>query len=167
MAKRPHLHLIRGLPGSGKTTIALTKWVPLGYVHFENDMFYVKEGVYTYSPEDAKDARDWCQCETYKALLGGWNVVVCNTFITRWSARPYREMCLYDKLAWMTFEEATGNYGNTHGVPADKIEDMRDSLERWPVDWQWPAHIWDSLINHPQRSNDHDHHHQPPRDRDR
>jgi predicted kinase len=139
--KRPHLHLIRGLPGSGKTTIALTKWVPLGYAHFENDMYYIREGVYTYDPAEAAEAREWCEIETFKALESGRNVVVCNAFISRWSARPYREMCR-EGYGWMTFEVAIGNYPNTHSVKPAVIDRMFFDWEDWPKEWQWPEKVW-------------------------
>ena len=40
------LVLVRGLPGSGKSTYARS----LGYPNFEADMFFIKDGKYVYNP---------------------------------------------------------------------------------------------------------------------
>ena len=47
--------LIRGLPGTGKTTLAKTME---GYAHFEADIFLEVDGVYVYDPSRIKAAHD-------------------------------------------------------------------------------------------------------------
>lgn len=123
------LVLIRGLPGSGKSTMARAM---AGYVHLEADIFFVgDDGMYRYDHKKIKDAHQWCQRETYKALKQGKNVVVSNTFTRRFEMEPYFGMAR--KLGvGVRIIEATGNWPNVHGVPADAIEKMR---ARWePVE---------------------------------
>src|ERR1035437_9039203 len=85
------LIIIRGLPGSGKTTMAgvLTR---IGYRHFEADMFFEVDGMYQYDATRIRDAHAWCQRMTQEALARGENVVVSNTFTHLREMQPYLEM---------------------------------------------------------------------------
>ena len=56
MEKR--LILVRGIPGSGKSTFARS----LGGVHYEADMFFLDEmSNYVFDVTKIKDAHSWCQ----------------------------------------------------------------------------------------------------------
>jgi ABC-type phosphate/phosphonate transport system ATPase subunit len=73
------LVLIRGLPGSGKSTMA-KDLATQGYLHFEADMFFEVDGHYRYDASRIRDAHSWCQQMTRQALAKGLKVVVSNTF---------------------------------------------------------------------------------------
>lgn len=121
------LVLIRGLPGSGKSTIAKSLH-KAGFEWFEADFYHLNdEGDYCYDPDNVKAAHDWCQSETRKALANGKRVVVSNTFTRRFEIEPYFEMAnsLGIKPNVMI---ATGKFENVHGVPVDVVEKMR---QRW------------------------------------
>lgn len=121
------LVIIRGLPGSGKSTMASVLKL-LGYKHFEADMFFVgKDGVYRHDSARIKDAHAWCQSEVRGALMKGQRVVVCNTFTQPWEMQPYFNM----RVSVQIFE-AGGNWINQHGVPMDKVSAMRDRWEPLP-----------------------------------
>jgi predicted kinase len=120
------LVLIRGLPGSGKSTMA--KHISLvGFEHYEADMFFEREGEYRYDANKIKDAHEWCQRETFKALANGQNVVVSNTFTRRFEMEPYFEMAKTFGIEPRIIE-ARGNWPNIHCVPEATIEKM---LNRW------------------------------------
>ena len=52
------LYIVRGIPGSGKSTFAKT----LGGQHYESDMFFINEnGEYNFDVTKIKDAHQWCQ----------------------------------------------------------------------------------------------------------
>lgn len=122
-----HLLLIRGLPGSGKSTIA-RKYAERGYRHYEADMFFItSDGQYVFEPKKIKQAHIWCQQMTHRALAHGKNVVVANTFTTRWEVQPYRDIAA-NVGCGIEIITATGNYKNIHGVPDHAIERMR---ARW------------------------------------
>lgn len=121
------LVLIRGLPGSGKTTMARSM-APEGYKHIEADMFFVNEkGEYSYDREKVAAAHHWCLCETFRALSNGAKVVVSNTFTQRFEVEPYFEIAEIFGIKSRIIE-AKGNWENTHGVPATVVDDMR---KRW------------------------------------
>ena len=115
------LTLIRGLPGSGKSTMAQS----MGITHFEADMFFMKDGQYQFNHTKIKEAHEWCQNQTKKALNRGEQVVVSNTFVKKWEMQPYYDMC-HD----VSIITLTGNYGNIHGVPEEVIERMRSNWEK-------------------------------------
>jgi predicted kinase len=121
------LILIRGLPGSGKSTIARS-FHDAGYAWFEADMFHLnEEGDYCYNPDNIKSAHEWCQNSTLLHLKSGLKVVVSNTFTRRFEMEPYfkmaRELGIEPNVI-----EAKGTWQNDHGVPESVIEKMR---KRW------------------------------------
>jgi predicted kinase len=120
-----NLLLIRGLPGSGKTTYAKTL---TGYTHFETDMYFTNsDGVYKWDGTQLGRAHKWCQDSTRAALERGDWVVVSNTFTKKWEMQAYFDMA---KELGVTIEvvEMTGQYGNIHGVSEDHIKKME---ARW------------------------------------
>lgn len=115
------LILIRGLPGSGKSTQAERLKQEKGYDHIEADMYFLKDGKYTFDPAMLPLAHDWCLGQARDALKAGRSVVVANTFETAESVRPYVLL----GYPWEIID-ANGRWESTHGVPPDKIEAMRD-----------------------------------------
>ena len=122
------LVLIRGIPGSGKSTIAKTHFVPKGYRHYEADMYFEIGGVYRFNPEKVQNAHGWCQKMTQDSLLMGMNVVVTNTFVRLWELEGYLHIA--NKLnAAVRIIQATGCWNNVHGVSDDIITRMKENWE--------------------------------------
>ena len=120
------LILIRGLPGSGKTTMAKTQYPD--HIHFEADQYFEKDGEYLFRPHLIKDAHEQCQNNTRRALGRGRDVVVANTFTQKWEMEPYHRMAVANG-ATVKVIEATGKFKNIHGVPDEVIEKMRNRWE--------------------------------------
>lgn len=124
------LYIIRGIPGSGKSTIA-KKLLEEGKVdtHWETDMFFTtKDGVYMFNRDQVSDAHRKCQEKVCQDLTSGKNVAVSNTFVKNW------EMMYYFDLAKALNAEvevirATGCYNNVHGVPFEVVERMVQTWE--------------------------------------
>jgi predicted kinase len=125
--------LIRGLPGSGKSTIARALWQSNSNMrHFEADMYHMKNGVYIFDTDKIKEAHKWCQDSTAEALSEGDSVVVSNTFTQMWEMKPYIDLA--NKFgASLQIIECRGNFGNIHGVPKEVIEKMKNRWEEITV----------------------------------
>ncbi len=117
------LVLVRGLPGSGKSTFA----GKLGMKHLEADQYFIKGGVYIYDRSKQAAAHGWCQQQARLALEADQSVVVSNTFTTVSELRPYIDMGR-ELDACVTMLTMEGDRGNTRGVPADVIAKM---AARW------------------------------------
>jgi predicted kinase len=127
--KKLRMTLIRGVPGSGKTTKALEILEKEQNTdHWEADMFFERDGEYKFNPRLLGKAHAWCQKKTKESLKAGRNVIVANTFIKKWELEPYLLLAV-DYNADVNYITCTGNYKNIHGVPEDKVESMRNNLE--------------------------------------
>ena len=152
------LVLVRGLPGSGKTSIAraLINGAKLELVaefggddapihnNFTmcaaDDFFYsggvcgdgtIHYGPYEFDPDKLRDAHDECQRKAFGAMSDGHAlVVVHNTFTTMWEMTPYLSVAkLHDYSVQVI--ECKGNFGSVHGVPDETIDRMRARWEEY------------------------------------
>ena len=120
------LILVRGLPGSGKSTIAmnLIGW----YWHLETDQFWMKDGEYKWDASKLGEAHDWCQSETRKLLTRGFSPVVSNTFTTKKELKPYFDIAKeFDVVPQVILCQA--QYGNIHNVPDETLKKMKARFE--------------------------------------
>lgn len=118
------LTLIRGLPGSGKSSVAS---MFKGYIHLETDQFWGPN--YEFDRSRLGEAHAWCQAETRKWLLE-WrtSVVVSNTFTTKEEMAPYFAIAKEAGIVPQVIL-CQGQWNSIHKVPADVIERMADRFE--------------------------------------
>jgi len=119
------LILIRGLPGSGKTTLAMS--LNDRFRHFEADMFFENEDGYNFVPRNIGKAHEWCQRMTKSSLAYGFDVVVANTFTTKKELQPYLDLAAQVGII-PTIVTCTGKFESIHDVPVHTIIKME---ERW------------------------------------
>jgi len=122
------LYIVRGVPGSGKTTLAkqLTANV------FEADhYFYDNDGNYNFIPSEIKEAHKECQQFVGYAMESGIEkIAVSNTFTQEWEMEPYFELAKKHGFNVFTIVVENRHGGlNQHGVPEDKIEQMKNRFE--------------------------------------
>ena len=122
------LFIVRGLPGSGKSTFAKT----LGGQHYEADMFFIDEdGNYKFDGTKIKDAHKWCQSFVKTDMMLEYpKIVVSNTFTQEWEMKPYMDLAKEHgyKVFTIVVENRHGG-NNVHNVPEDKIEQMANRFE--------------------------------------
>lgn len=88
LGKTPELLLIRGMPGSGKSSLA--REFLLTHFHLEADQFFFSPtGDWIMQPKLRKAAHAWCLATARGALEDRMNVVVANTFRSAWELRGF------------------------------------------------------------------------------
>lgn len=127
-----HLILFRGLPGSGKTSLSsvLCDKVFSADMFFE-DMMPNGDLVYNFDFTKLRDAHSWCQTQTENAMSEGIKKVgVANTFTQEWEMEHYTKLAeKYGyRLSTIVVENRHGGK-NIHGVPQEKVEQMKERFE--------------------------------------
>lgn len=131
------LIIVRGWPGSGKSTFANAKFP--GVLLLENDMFHMRDGQYMWRSKNMPDAVKWCSSMAETALANEMDVVVANTFT------KCRYIDFYKKLAEKynaKFEvwRCTGRFQNVHGLTDEMVKGFEKSMEDWPGEHMVPPH---------------------------
>jgi predicted kinase len=126
------LTLVRGLPGAGKSTFANFIWND--YAICEADkFFYDKEGNYNFDATKLKQAHEWCRNEVEIRMKDNEanpqyypDIVVSNTFTQEWEMDAYYKLAeQYGYKVFSIIVENRHKGVNQHGVPTDKLEQMR------------------------------------------
>lgn len=143
------LILIRGLPGSGKTSLAYRMVGESGRMVAADDFMRgrvpdaaggTRDG-YLFDPARLGEVHSKCQAQVRDWMIAHnagerrcSPIVVHNTFCQQWEAEPYLSLAREHGFH-VQVVTAEGPWENQHGVPAAAIEAMR---ARWESSATWP-----------------------------
>lgn len=134
--------ILRGIPGSGKTTAA----GHLNMIRFSRgnstmsvcsaDNYFLNDGVYKFDPVKIKLAHEDCYKRFDLALRSGESVIVDNTNTRIWEMQKYinraNECGARVTVYRMDTDLETCLRRQTHGVPRDKVIQMHERFEDYP-----------------------------------
>lgn len=124
--KMKELFLLRGLPGAGKSTLAKS----LSGIHLEADQYFMEDGEYKFDASKLKEAHAKCQ-NAVRVWMGSQDrIIVSNTFTQAWEMQPYYDLA--EKYGYRVYSLVVENrHGgvNQHGVPEEKVEQMKNRFE--------------------------------------
>lgn len=127
------MYIVRGLPGSGKSTFANIVWNE--YAICEADkFFYDKEGNYNFDASKLREAHEWCKQEVETRMRDNQNnpqyypeIVVSNTSTQDWEMEAYLDLAKkYEYKVFSIIVENRHGNASVHDVPVETIEKMRD-----------------------------------------
>jgi hypothetical protein len=126
--------IIRGLPGSGKSTLGRKLSAESGAVLLEQDMFRVRDGAYVFKSEDRVK-------EAFLSVVGayakfGADIILTGVFATCKSIEEVLSACRCPRGSKKTVSviHCANNFGTTHDVPEEVVRSMRDSWEDWGIE---------------------------------
>jgi predicted kinase len=134
---KPIIFLVRGLPGSGKSTFANHIWN--NYAICEADQYFIDKETseYKFDATKLREAHEWCRNQVETRMIDHQSnpqyypeIVVSNTFTQEWEMQAYFDLAeKYGyRVTTLIVENRHGN-SNIHGVPDDKLEIMRNRFE--------------------------------------
>lgn len=120
------LIIVRGIPGSGKSTFAkeIVKMFPDDSVYWESDMFFMHNGVYCWKPNKVHLAHRWCQQKVEKSFDAVDIVVVSNTFTTESEMKFYLDFAKENGIS-VQIVRMENRFENEHGVHDATLEKMK------------------------------------------
>ena len=125
------LVIVRGLPGSGKSTYARS----LQMAHYEADQFFELDwGEYKFDIKLIGPAHDWCYGNVVRALRTGHDTVVSNTFTQLWELDKYLAIPLLLDNVKVEVVEMKTQYESVHGIPEASFKRMADRWEELDTD---------------------------------
>jgi predicted kinase len=130
------LTLVRGLPGSGKSTFANTITNEFSVCEADT-FFYDKEGNYNFDATKLRIAHEWCKNQVEMRMKDNQlneqfypEIVVSNTFTQEWEMEAYYKLAeRYGYKVFSIIVENRHDGVNQHGVPDDKLQQMRERFE--------------------------------------
>jgi len=128
--------LMRAASGSGKSTWIKTH-VPQATV-CSADLYFERSGTYQFDSALLGKAHGSCRYAFEQALARGDDlIVVDNTNLIRKHYKEYVDLA--KKAGYTVFQKCLKTqFQNTHGVPDDKVAQMRASFQEDPTLPEWP-----------------------------
>ena len=129
------LILLRGIPGSGKTTLAKIllqiRVTDEPEVLSADDFFENENGEYNFDASKLKEAHNYCQFRCSERMRQQKaKIIVANTFTQEWEMEIYYEMAKrYNYRVHTLIVENRHGSENIHGVPAEKIKQMKKRFD--------------------------------------
>jgi predicted kinase len=127
------LILLRGLPGSGKTTLAKLLSEDNTYPIFSVDDFFTnaETGEYVFNFSDNHLAYKQCELLAKDAMRQNISkIFVHNTFTLDWELEPYFKLA--NEFNYKLFIVTVENYHNkinTHGVSLEQLQKMAEKYK--------------------------------------
>lgn len=121
------LILIRGLPGSGKSTFAKT----FNCFHVESDMFFIRDGKYEWTASKNAEAARNREQFVRLALQCNMDVVVSDVFYQTSEIEPYIKMA-QEYRADFTVYKMNNSFRNIHNVSQVQLEIFKKRWEEFP-----------------------------------
>ena len=117
------LIIVRGLPGSGKSTVAEL----IGGEICTADDYFMVNGVYKFYKSKLGEAHHYCQTKCrLKMANASPKIVVANTSSTEKEMRPYFELAKeFGYRVFTVIVEKRHGGNNIHSVPEETISRMR------------------------------------------
>jgi predicted kinase len=130
------LFIVRGLPGSGKSTFAKAL-VKHDFLVCEADKYFIVNGEYKFDASKLKIAHESCRnlVETYMKDSSVNDqfyreIAVSNTFTQEWEMQVYLDLAKqYNYMVFTIIVENRHEGVNQHGVPDDKLKQMKNRFE--------------------------------------
>lgn len=129
------LILLRGLPGSGKSTLAKiilqVRSSDEPEVLSADDYFEDQNGDYNFDSSKLKEAHQYCQFRCSERMRQQKaRIVVANTFTQEWEMEDYFKMAeRYNYRVHTVIVENRHGNENIHGVPEDKLRQMKERFQ--------------------------------------
>ena len=121
------LILVRGLPGSGKSTHSNSEKYNK-FIHCESDHYFLKGGEYVFDRRELYTSHAYCQFKAFNAMLNGFDVIVANTFTQIPEILPYIRFAQDNGIKWKIVE-CYGKWQNVHGTPEEIMLAMKTRWE--------------------------------------